>query len=449
MVEGNALMGFDEALAARGLRIGVVGLGYVGLPLAIGYAEAGFVTTGFDVVEARTASLNAGHSHVDDITHERVATVVAAGRFSATADSSALGACDVVFVCVPTPFDTFKTPDLAFVRSATATVASVARPGMLVILQSTTYPGTTTDIVVPALREAGLRPGEDVYVAFSPERVDPGNTRYTVHNTPKVVGGIDAESTRRAKAVLEAVMDEPGLVVTVSSPDAAEMTKLLENIYRAVNIALVNELAVLSDKMGIDIWEVIDAAKTKPFGFQAFYPGIGPGGHCIPVDPYYLSWKARQYDFQTKFIELAADTNLAMAEYAVARMGRVLNGQGKALRGSKVLCLGAAFKARVSDIRNSRAIRVMELLIEQGAEVSYSDPLVPSLRLGEHEHGVGSVGPELTNVDLDGDLSSYDLIAILVAGDWPLDSVAAAGGAVFDAVNALGGSSLYAGSETL
>src|SRR5581483_1366782 len=239
----------------------------------------------------------------------RVGAVVAAGRFEATSTAEKLASTDVVFICVPTPFDKAKIPDLSFVEAATSSVAEVLAPGMLVILQSTTYPGTTTDIVQPVLERGGLRAGEDFHLAFSPERVDPGNTKWTVHNTPKVVGGVTPESTERARAVLEAVMDDPGLVHVVGSPAAAEMAKLLENTYRAVNIALVNELAMLAHEMSIDPWEVIDAAATKPFGFHAFYPGIGPGGHCIPVDPHYLSWKAREFDFQTKFIEVAADVN--------------------------------------------------------------------------------------------------------------------------------------------
>jgi len=422
---------FTERIAARDLRVGVVGLGYVGLPLAVAYAEAGFPTIGFDVDGERTAALNNSHSHIDDVSPQRVGAVVRSAGFTATANADDLAVADVVFICVPTPFDRAKTPDLSFVRAATETVAQVLRPDMLVILQSTTYPGTTVEIVQPALEAQGLRAGEDFHLAFSPERVDPGNTTYTVHNTSKVVGGVTPECAERARGVLEAVMDEPGLVQIVSSPATAEMAKLLENTYRAVNIALVNELAILSNEMGTDIWEVIDAASTKPFGFEAFYPGIGPGGHCIPVDPYYLSWKAREYDFQTKFIELAADTNLSMARYVLHRLLQFTNRLDLTMRGLRVLCLGAAFKPGVSDIRNSRAIHVMELLEDAGARVDFADPMVDSVVLPSGERKA----VPLTGLSP----SDFDLVVILVNGpDWPLAELRQAGVALFDAVNAAG-----------
>jgi len=331
---------------------------------------------------------------------------------------------------VPTPFDKSKTPDLSYVESATRTVAKVLRRGMLVVLQSTTYPGTTTEFVRPILEETGLVAGVDFHLAFSPERVDPGNTKWNVRNTPKVVGGLTPVCTELAKTLLLSLMDDPSLVRTVESPDVAEMAKLLENTYRAVNIALVNELAQLCHEMGIDVWSVIDAAATKPFGFQAFYPGIGPGGHCIPVDPFYLAWKAREYDFQTRFIELAADVNDAMANYAIVRMQDVLNEKSISLRGAKILCLGAAFKRGVSDVRNSRAIHVMELLRSRGAIVSYSDPHVPSVRVGTDT--LTSVNAtEVAN-------TNADLVTVLVAGEWPLDALSKRGVTVFDAVNAGG-----------
>jgi UDP-N-acetyl-D-glucosamine dehydrogenase len=422
---------FEAAIAARDLSIGVVGLGYVGLPLAVGYAEAGFRAVGFDLNDPRVSGLRAGRSHIEDIESSRIAAVVESGKLLATTDIADLGSVDAVFVCVPTPYDDQKTPDLSFIRSASASVASVLKPGMLVILQSTTSPGTTTQIMQPILEETGLRAGTDFMLAFSPERVDPGNVRYTVRNTPKVVGGVDQRSTECARALLEALMDEPGLVTCVSSPDAAEMTKLLENTYRAVNIALVNELAVLSEKMGIDLWEVIAAASTKPFGFQAFWPGIGPGGHCIPVDPYYLSWKARSYDFQTKFIELAADTNLGMADYVCNRVSRFLNRRGQALRGAKILALGVAFKEGVSDTRNSRAVQVIELLEAEGAIVEYADPMVPAITIS---------GRERQSVDIDVvDVSSYDAVVVLVKHlAWPIGEWLESGARIFDAVNAGG-----------
>jgi UDP-N-acetyl-D-glucosamine dehydrogenase len=420
----------SQRLSSRDATVGVLGLGYVGLPLAISFAEVGYQVVGFDVSDAVVATLNSGSSHIDDVTPSRVGPLVAKNSFRATAVVHDLSRCDVVFICVPTPFDKAKTPDLSFVESATRSVAKVLRKGMLVVLQSTTYPGTTTEFVRPILEETGLRAGADFHLAFSPERVDPGNTRWNVRNTPKVVGGLTPTCTELAKTLLLSLMDDPTLVRTVESPDVAEMAKLLENTYRAVNIALVNELAQLCNEMGIDVWSVIDAAATKPFGFQAFYPGIGPGGHCIPVDPFYLAWKAREYDFQTRFIELAADINDQMAAYAIARMQDILNERSISLRGASILCLGAAFKRGVSDVRNSRAIHVMELLRDRGAKVTYCDPHVPHVRLG---------GDTLQSMSID-DVAKVnaDLVAVLVGGDWPLASLESRGIAVFDAVNAGG-----------
>ncbi|MFM7890947.1 MAG: nucleotide sugar dehydrogenase, partial [Actinomycetota bacterium] len=390
----------------------------------------GYKVFGFDVADHVVTGLNAGKSHIDDVTPTRIGPLVQSGAFRATTAVSDIADCDVVFICVPTPFDKSKTPDLSYVESATRTVAKVLRRGMLVVLQSTTYPGTTTEFVRPILEETGLVAGVDFHLAFSPERVDPGNTKWNVRNTPKVVGGLTPVCTELAKTLLLSLMDDPTLVRTVESPDVAEMAKLLENTYRAVNIALVNELAQLCHEMGIDVWSVIDAAATKPFGFQAFYPGIGPGGHCIPVDPFYLAWKAREYDFQTRFIELAADVNDAMANYAIVRMQDVLNEKSISLRGAKILCLGAAFKRGVSDVRNSRAIHVMELLRSRGAIVSYSDPHVPSVRVGTDT--LTSVNAtEVAN-------TNADLVTVLVAGEWPLDALAKRGVTVFDAVNAGG-----------
>lgn len=423
---------FAAEVAARKTAIGVVGLGYVGLPLSIAFAESGFQAVGFDVDSERVAALNRGESHIDDVTPDRVAAMVAAERFEATLSADDLRRTSVVFICVPTPSDKAKTPDLSYVRDATRTVAEILRPGMLIILQSTTFPGTTTEIVQPVLEEGGLRAGVDFYLAFSPERVDPGNTTWTVHNTPKVVGGLTPGCTERARTILAAVTEDPSLVKAVGSPAAAEMAKLLENTYRAVNIALANELAMLAHEMHIDVWEVIEAAASKPFGFQAFYPGIGPGGHCIPVDPLYLSWKAREFDFQTKFIEVSADLNAGMARYVVVRVHELMNRLGRALTGARVLCLGAAFKAGVSDVRNSRAIRVMELLEEAGAQVEYADPLVPTLTLR---------GSERKSFPLDdAALAQFDLAVVLVDGaGWPLDELDEAAIPVFDAVNAGGG----------
>ena len=417
-------------LVAREATVAVLGLGYVGLPLAISFAEVGYRVIGFDVSDAVVTGLNAGVSHIDDVAALRVGALVAKQSFRATVTTEDLVDCDVMFICVPTPFDKAKNPDLSYVESATRTVAKVLRHGMLVVLQSTTYPGTTTEFVRPILEETGLRAGIDFHLAFSPERVDPGNPRWNVRNTPKVVGGLTPQCTELAKTMLLSLLDDPTLVRTVESPDVAEMAKLLENTYRAVNIALVNELAQLCHEMGIDVWSVIDAAATKPFGFQAFYPGIGPGGHCIPVDPFYLAWKAREYGFQTRFIELAADINDQMAAYVITRMHDVLNERSVSLRGANILCLGAAFKRGVSDVRNSRAIHVMELLCERGAVVSYCDPNVPSVRIGPDT---------LVSLNInDISSSSADLVAVLVGGDWPLAALATRGIAVFDAVNAGG-----------
>lgn len=420
---------FADRVEARDVIVGVVGLGYVGLPLVISFAESGFRSIGFDVDAERAVALNQGSSHIDDIASERVSAMVDAGRFEATVSADTLADADVIFICVPTPYD--HAPDLSFVRAATSTVASILRPGMLIILQSTTYPGTTTEIVQPMLERAGLQAGVDFHLAFSPERVDPGNTAWTVHNTPKVVGGLTPECTARARSLLEAVMEGPGLVHPVGSPAAAEMAKLLENTYRAVNIALVNELAMLAHEMGINTWEVIDAAATKPFGFQAFYPGIGPGGHCIPVDPHYLAWKAREFDFPTKFIEVAADVNAGMARYVVGRVQAMLNRDGRTLDGARVLCFGAAFKRGVSDMRNSRAIRVMELLEDAGAKVEYTDRLVPTLTFHDRQRKSFPLGDVVT--------AGFDAAVVLVADEgWPLDELDGAGVRVFDAVNAGG-----------
>ena len=417
-------------LVAREATVAVLGLGYVGLPLAISFAEVGYRVIGFDVSDAVVTGLNAGKSHIDDVAALRVGALVAKQSFRATVMAEDLVDCDVMFICVPTPFDKAKNPDLSYVESATRVVAKVLRHGMLVVLQSTTYPGTTTEFVRPILEETGLRAGIDFHLAFSPERVDPGNVKWNVRNTPKVVGGLTPQCTELAKTILLSLLDDPTLVRTVESPDVAEMAKLLENTYRAVNIALVNELAQLCHEMGIDVWSVIDAAATKPFGFQAFYPGIGPGGHCIPVDPFYLAWKAREYGFQTRFIELAADINDQMAAYVITRMHDVLNERSVSLRGANILCLGAAFKRGVSDVRNSRAIHVMELLCERGAVVSYCDPNVPSVRIGPDT---------LVSLNVnDISSSSADLVAVLVGGDWPLAALATRGIAVFDAVNAGG-----------
>ncbi|NBO57218.1 MAG: nucleotide sugar dehydrogenase, partial [Actinobacteria bacterium] len=319
---------FDQRVARREHAVAIVGLGYVGLPLAVAFAEAGYPTIGFDVSTGAVSGLNSGVSHIDDVANERVAALVKSGAFKASTEPAVLGDANVVFICVPTPFDKAKTPDLSYVQSATESVAAHLSKGALIILQSTTYPGTTNEFVKPILERGGMKAGVDFHLAFSPERVDPGNTQWGIGNTPKVVGGLTEECTRRSVALLATLMMSSDLVHAVKSPAIAEMCKLLENTYRAVNIAFVNELAQICHEMEIDVWDVIKAASTKPFGFQAFYPGIGPGGHCIPVDPHYLAWKAREFEFNTRFIELAADINSQMANYVVWRIQDMLNRAG-------------------------------------------------------------------------------------------------------------------------
>jgi UDP-N-acetyl-D-glucosamine dehydrogenase len=366
-------------IADKSARVAIIGLGYVGLPLAVGFAKAGYRVLGLDVDERKLAALDKGHSYIHDVETADTTALVRNGRLAASNDYDLLRNTDAILICVPTPFDAMKAPDLTYIEQAARGIATRLQVGQLVILQSTTYPGTTEEFVCPLLEESGLKAGEDFYLAFSPERIDPGNQQYSVENTPKVVGGLTPRCAELARSLLAQLFPH---VHVVSSPRAAEMSKLLENIYRSVNIALVNELSLLSERMGIDLWEVIEAAKTKPFGFMPFYPGPGVGGHCIPVDPYYLSWKAREYDFYTKFIELAAEVNQAMPYHVVDLVAQVLGREGKPLNGAAVLVLGVAFKRDIDDARNSPAERIIELLLAQGAEVSYHDPYVPRYRVG-------------------------------------------------------------------
>jgi UDP-N-acetyl-D-glucosamine dehydrogenase len=360
-------------------RLGVIGLGYVGLPLAIEFARAGFHVVGFDVDQSKVDSLNAGTSYIPDVSSAHVAEVVKAGRFHATTDENALVDVDIIDICVPTPLRKTRDPDLSYVIQAVDTTARVLRKGQLVILESTTYPGTTDEVVQPALEAKGLKAGEDFYLAFSPERVDPGNPTFQTKNIPKVVGGNNEASQNAAVAFYSQVIDT---VVPVTSTRVAEMVKLLENTFRAVNIGMVNELALMCHRMNIDVWEVIDAAKTKPFGFMPFYPGPGLGGHCIPIDPFYLSWKARQSGFEARFIELAGNVNGGMPEYVVERTAEALNSAKKALNGSRVHVFGVAYKRDVNDMRESPALDIMELLVRRGASVTYTDPYVPVLDHG-------------------------------------------------------------------
>ena len=371
--------GLEARIDSREAVIGIVGLGYVGLPLAVAFAEQGFGVRGIDVSENKVSMISAGKSPIEDIEDHRLEALVAEGRFSAATDYGAVAECDAIFVCVPTPFDAYKTPDLSYVLAAADGIAMRLRAETLVVLQSTTYPGTTEEVVQPRLESSGLFAGTDFHLAFVPERIDPGVKDHTVLNTPKVVGGLTPECTRLTAHILSTLGPQ---VHVVSSPRVSEMTKLLENIFRSVNIALVNELALLCERMEIDIWEVIQAASTKPFGYMPFLPGPGVGGHCIPVDPYYLSWKAREFDFSTRFIELAAEINQRMPHHVVDLLTQALDAEGKSLSTSKVLVIGTAFKPNVSDPRNSPAERVMGLIRTRGADVSYHDPFVPSFTFG-------------------------------------------------------------------
>ena len=381
------------------MRIGIVGVGYVGLPLAVAFAEAGCEVVGVDVDGGRVAALRGGRSHIEDIEDARLRSVLERCLF--TTRFTALREAEAILVCVPTPLTRNREPDLSPLLGAANSLAGVIRRDHVVMLESTTFPGTTREHLVPLLEESGLRAGEDFALAFSPERVDPGRTDYTMRTTPKVVGGLTARCTERAAAVYARICDQ---VVPVSSPEAAELSKLLENIFRSVNIALVNELAILADRMGIVVWEVIDAASTKPFGFMRFEPGPGMGGHCLPVDPFYLTWKAREYDLATEFIELAGKVNQQMPYFCLEKIERALNDHSKPVRGSRIVVVGVAYKPGVGDMRESPALKIIDLLRERGADLSYHDPHVPELP----EQG-------LRSTDLDSALDSADLAVIVTA----------------------------------
>ena len=361
----------------RSALVGIVGLGYVGLPLAMEFARAGFRVLGFDVSQAVVDGLTQGRSHVQDVASADVARFAKEGKFTATTDLARLREPDVVSICVPTPLSKTKDPDVSYVLAATNAVKRALRRGQLIVLESTTYPGTTRELMLPALEATGLKVGEDFFLAFSPERVDPGNPKWNTHNTPKVVGGITPACGRVAVAIYEPAIER---LVAVSSTEAAELVKILENTFRSVNIGLVNEMAIVCDKLGVDVWEVIEAAATKPFGFMKFTPGPGVGGHCIPLDPHYLAWKMRTLNYRTRFIELAGEINAEMPEYWVARVVDRLNEQGRAARGSKVLVVGVAYKKDIDDVRESPALDVIRLLQRRGAAVSYHDPHVRKLK---------------------------------------------------------------------
>jgi UDP-N-acetyl-D-glucosamine dehydrogenase len=412
-----------ERIRNRKAKIGVIGLGYVGLPLAVEFARAGFDVTGFDVDVKKTDEINAGRSYIPDVATADLAAMVNAHRLRATTDMKELGAMDAIDICVPTPLRKTRDPDLSYVVLAVEAVAATLRKGQLIILESTTYPGTTDEVVQPMLEAKGLKADVDFLLAFSPERVDPGNQQFTTKNIPKIVGGIGPTSTDAAAALYGATVNR---VVPVSSTRVAEMVKLLENTFRAVNIGLVNEIALMCHKMDIGVWEVIDAAKTKPFGFMPFYPGPGLGGHCIPIDPFYLSWKARQNGFECRFIELAGHINASMPHFVVERVGDALNTVRKAVNGAKVHVFGVAYKRDVNDMRESPALDVLELLGKRGAVLSYTDPFVPELRLD---------GRTLTSIDVPDvlrqppdctvictDHSSFDYPAIVGSGVLVVDT---------------------------
>ena len=418
----------EQRLAAPGARVGIVGLGYVGLPLAVALAEAGARVVGVDVSEQRADAVGRGLSHVGDVPSAALAPLVAGDdpAIRATTDFDALQGMDAVVICVPTPLRRTKDPDISHVVEASTQVARRARPGQLVVLESTTYPGTTEDVLVPLLRDRGLEPGRDACVAFSPERVDPGNRTFGLRNTPKVVGGVTPRCTRAAASLYQRTCDR---IVTVSSPAAAETVKLLENTFRSVNIGLVNEFALICRRLGLDVWEIIDAASTKPFGFMRFTPGPGLGGHCIPVDPHYLAWKLRSLNFSARFIELADAINSAMPEHVVSVLMDALNDRGRALRGARVLVLGVTYKPDVADVRESPALHVIGLLQEKGAVVEYHDPYVPELESGGETLRRVEMGPEA--------LAEADAVVIVTDhACYDADAVARASRLVVDTRNA-------------
>ncbi|MEX2526846.1 MAG: nucleotide sugar dehydrogenase [Gemmatimonadota bacterium] len=393
----------DRFLHASDLKLGVVGLGYVGLPLAVQAGKCGIEILGFDVQERVVEGVNQGRSHIQDITSHEVKALVDQGLLSATIDMSRMAECDAISICVPTPLSKTRDPDISYVAAATEAVAGSLREGQLVVLESTTYPGTTREVMFPALQEAGFTVGEDVFLCFSPERVDPGNAVWQTKNTPKVIGGITPACTQAGVALYQRFIDT---VVPVSSTDAAELTKILENTFRAVNIGLVNEVALIADRLGVDVWEVIEAAATKPFGFMKFTPGPGLGGHCIPVDPHYLSWKMRTLNYRTRFIELASEINAEMPAFVVGKVREALNGERKAVNGSRILVLGVAYKRDIDDVRESPALDVIHLLKQDGAEVSYHDPYVPEL---QEENGEFMKSVALT----DGALREADAVVLV------------------------------------
>ncbi|PKK83932.1 MAG: UDP-N-acetyl-D-glucosamine dehydrogenase [candidate division Zixibacteria bacterium HGW-Zixibacteria-1] len=363
--------------------IGIVGLGYVGLPLAVEFAEAGFTVYGYDISKSKVKLISAGKSDIDDVPDKVVEKLVKSGNLVATDDPRLMKKVDTMSICVPTPLSKTKDPDVSYILSAVEMIKQILHKDMLIILESTTYPGTTEDMIKPLLEDSGFKMGKDIFLAFSPERVDPGNTKFMTGNTPRVVGGITPRCTKIAKVFYEQIINT---VIPMSSTKAAEMVKLLENTFRSVNIGLVNEVALMCDRLGLNVWEIIDAAATKPFGFMPFYPGPGLGGHCIPIDPHYLSWKLKSLNYYARFIELAGDINSHMPEYVVERVRKLLNHYGKSVKGSNILILGVAYKKDIKDMRESPALDVMKLLEKDGAKLHYNDPHVPEIRWNEGSH---------------------------------------------------------------
>jgi UDP-N-acetyl-D-glucosamine dehydrogenase len=398
-----------KGIAARAVTVGVIGQGYVGLPLALVFAEAGFPVVGFDVDPAKIVALQKGESYIKHIGPQRVAAAVSSGRYRATSDFDRLRECDAIVICVPTPLGRHREPDNSYIHATAREIAPRLRKGQLVVLESTTYPGTTDEELLPILKSSGLSCPENFWLAFSPEREDPGRKNFSTRTIAKVVGGVNAQSTEAAAALYEAALEK---VVQVSSARVAESSKLLENVFRSVNIALVNELKMIFDRMGIDVWEVIRAAETKPFGFMPFYPGPGLGGHCIPLDPFYLSWKAAEQGEWARFVELAGEINTRMPRYVVDRVGAALNDDGKAFKGAKVLVLGLAYKANVDDDRESPSYEILELLLERGAKIDYCDPLFPKAHpTRKHDLGLASVPCEPAV------FARYDAIVVSTAHD--------------------------------
>ncbi len=401
---------WKKRIRNKSVKMGVVGLGYVGLPLAVAFSEAGFKVVGFDIMPKRVKSVNQGQSYIADISSSRLQNVVANALLQASTEQDKLKEMEAICICVPTPLTKTKAPDLSYVIYESNEIAKHLQPGQLIILESTTYPGTTVQVVLPILESSKRKAGEDFYLAYSPERVDPGNKKYNIRNTPKIIGGITPDSTEIAKHLYSQIADT---IITVSSPQVAEMAKVFENVFRSVNIALINELAQLCQRMGISVWEVIESASSKPFGYMPFYPGPGIGGHCIPTDPYYLADKARELDFHTRFIELAAEINERMPYYVVSSIMEALNARGKSLSLSKLLVLGVSYKKDIGETRESPSLKIIELLCEKGASVSYNDPYIPKIRLSQGLFtSVGLTKEALSSVDcviIATDHSYYDI----------------------------------------